>query len=344
MLSIDGSAGEGGGQIIRSSLALSLITGKPFRVYNVRARRERPGLQRQHLTAVLAAAEVGRAKVDGAHIGSREFTFAPGGVAPGGVAPGEYAFDVGTAGSTTLIAQAIIPPLMLAAGPSVVTLEGGTHNVHAPPFEFLERTFLPLVNRTGPRVRIELARYGFYPPGGGRIDLLVEPRAAPQRLDLLELGGVRRTRARALVVKLAPNVGERALHVVREKLGLEGDALQLETSTNALSPNVILTVEIESGHVTEVFTGVGERGVRVETIAGRVCDEAARYVEAGAPVGEHLADQLLVPLALAGGGSFVTGPLSLHTTTNVEVVKMFLPVEITATHLAGGVWKVEVGV
>jgi RNA 3'-terminal phosphate cyclase (ATP) len=238
--------------------------------------------------------------------------------------------------------QAILPPLMLAAAPSVVTLEGGTHNVHAPPFEFLTKTFLPLVNRTGPRVGVELVRYGFYPPGGGRLDVLVEPRESPRRLDVEELGGVRRTEARALVVKLAPSVGERALKVVREKLGWEGEQLRLETSADALSPNVVLTLEVESEHLTEVFTGVGERGVRVETIAERVCDEAARYLEVGAPVGEHLADQLLIPLALAGGGSYVTGPLSLHTTTNVEIVKKFLPVEIETERVAAGRWRIEV--
>jgi len=339
MITIDGSFGEGGGQIIRSSLALALITGKPFRVSNVRARRDRPGLQRQHLTAVNAAAAVGRAHVDGAGVGAREFTFVP-----GEVAAGEYSFPIGTAGSTTLVVQAILPPLMLAAAPSVVTLEGGTHNVHAPPFEFLEKTFVPLVNRAGARVRIELVRYGFYPPGGGRLDVLIEPRAAARRLDITELGGVRRAAARALVVRLAPAVGERALEVVRRRLGWEGDALRLELSQDALSPNVVLTLEVESEHLTEVFTGVGERGVRVETIAERVCDEAARYMRVGAPVGEHLADQLLIPLALSGGGSYVTGPLSLHTTTNIEIVKKFLPVEITTAHIRDELWRVEVSV
>ena len=337
MLKIDGSFGEGGGQIIRSSLALSLITGKPFSVRNVRAGREKPGLQRQHLTAVLAAAEVGRARVEGAHVGSREFTFIP-----GEVAPGEYNFPIGTAGSTTLVVQTILPPLILASASSVVTLEGGTHNVHAPPFEFLEKTFLPIVNRMGAHARIELVRYGFYPPGGGRINVLIEPRTSQQRLDILERGAVRRRRACALVVKLAPAVGQRALDVVRKNLKWDDEELQLELSTNALSPNVVLTLEIESEHLTEVFTGVGERGVRVETIAERVCEEAARYIERGAPVGEHLADQLLIPFALAGGGSYITGPLTLHTTTNIEIVKMFLPVEIETERVDQDRWKVRV--
>lgn len=181
MLAIDGSYGEGGGQIIRTSLALSLITGKPFRIYNVRAKRAKPGLQRQHLTAVSAAAEIGRAKVDGAVVGSQQFTFTP-----GGVIPGDYVFRVGTAGSATLVLQTVLPPLMIASGPSLLTIEGGTHNVHAPPFDFLEKTFLPLVNRMGWHVEAKLDRYGFYPPGGGRLNVLIEPGGARSRLDLSE--------------------------------------------------------------------------------------------------------------------------------------------------------------
>src|SRR5947209_9921690 len=154
MITIDGSTGEGGGQIIRTSLALSLITGKPFRIFNVRARREKPGLQRQHLTAVLSAAEIGSAKVDGAEVKSQAFTFVP-----GQIVPGEYTFSIGTAGSATLVLQTLLPPLMAASAPSMLTLEGGTHNVHAPPFDFLQKTFVPLLNRMGWRVEIELARF-----------------------------------------------------------------------------------------------------------------------------------------------------------------------------------------
>jgi RNA 3'-terminal phosphate cyclase (ATP) len=337
MLSIDGSFGEGGGQIIRTSLALSLITGKPFRVYNVRARRERPGLQRQHLTAVTAAAAIGGAKVDGAHVGSKEFAFVP-----GEVAPGEYKFSIGTAGSTMLVLQAVLPPLLTAGGPSLLLFEGGTHNVHAPPFEFIRKTFLPLVNRMGPNVSVELQRYGFYPPGGGRFNVYVEPARKLTRLDLVERGAILSERACALVVNLPPHIGERELAVVSEQLGWMPDQLDLEASTNALSPGNVLTIDIESNLLTEVFTGVGERGVRAETIASRVVHEAQKYLSVGAPVGEHLADQLLIPLALARGGSYTTGTPSLHTTTNIEVIKKFLSVEIRTTQLSEDVWKIEV--
>lgn len=337
MLSIDGSFGEGGGQIIRTSLALSLITGKPFRIYNVRARREKPGLQKQHLTAVTSAAEIGDARVDGAGPGSKEFTFVP-----GKVTQGDYKFSIGTAGSATLVLQTILPPLMIADGTSTITLEGGTHNVHAPPFDFLEKTFLPLVNRCGPRVSIELERYGFYPPGGGRFKVSVQPASSFQRLDLLERVEIRSRRARARVVNLPTSIAERELGVIAQELQWNEDEMLIEESKNALSPGNVLTIEIESEHLTEVITGMGERGVRAEVVALRAVKEAERYMETGAPVGEHLADQLLIPLALTGGGSYATGPLSLHTTTNIEIIKKFLSVEIKVEQLESEIWKIEV--
>jgi RNA 3'-terminal phosphate cyclase (ATP) len=337
MLTIDGSFGEGGGQIIRSSLALSLITGKPFRIYNVRAGREKPGLKPQHLTAVRAAAEIGGARVDGAEVASSDFTFVP-----GKVTPGQYHFAIGTAGATMLVLQTVLPPLMIADSPSVITLEGGTHNKHAPPFDFLQKAFLPLVNRTGPHVSIELERYGFYPPGGGRMNVYIEPRTQPVRLEIEERGPIQDRCARALVVKLPTSIAERELAVIREHLGWEDEELRIETSANALSPGNVVMIEIRSQHLTEVFTGVGERGVRAETVAEQAATEAANYLAAGAPVGEHLADQLLIPLALAGGGSYTTGQPSLHTTTNIEIIRKFLDVEIKLTPVEGDTWRIEI--
>lgn len=340
MITIDGSHGEGGGQIIRTSLALSLITGKPFRIYNVRARREKPGLQRQHLTAVRAAATIGGAQVEGAEVGSTAFGFHP-----GQITPGDYAFPIGTAGSTMLVLQTLLPPLMIAAAPSTLAFEGGTHNVHAPPYEFIIKTFLPLLGRMGARVTAGLERYGFYPPGGGRFNARIEPASQLNPLDLLTRGAISARRARALVVKLPPTVGERELGVVAARLGWgerAGDELRVETSQNAISPGNVLTLEIESEHLTEIFTGIGERGVRAETVAERAAEEARAYLETDAPVGEHLADQLLIPFALARGGSYATGQPSLHTTTNIEIIKMFLDVEINARPLDGNVWKIEI--
>lgn len=336
MLAIDGSHGEGGGQIIRTSLALSLITGKPFHVKHARANRAKPGLRQQHLTAVRAAATIGNAQVEAA-VGSTEFTFHP-----GTVTPGDYTFNVGTAGSTTLVLQTVLPPLMIAATPSVLRFEGGTHNAHAPPYDFLERTFLPLVSRMGPQILIELGRYGFYPPGGGRFDVFIEPVTHYSRLELTDRGRILAKRARALVVNLPASMAERELQVVKEKMELSDEQLQPEISDNAISPGTAVMIEIQSEHLTEIFTSIGERGIRAEVIAAQAADEALGYLEAQAPVGEHLADQLLIPLALCAGGTFATTKLSLHTQTNIYIIQKFLDVDINVAESTHGTTIIEV--
>jgi RNA 3'-terminal phosphate cyclase (ATP) len=187
-----------------------------------------------------------------------------------------------------------------------------------------------------------LKRYGFYPPGGGRFEVSIEPATECRRLDIPARGPLLTERARALVVNLPPGIGHRELAIVKEQLGWSDDQLLVAVSTNAHSPGNVLTIRIESEHVTEIITGIGERGVRAETVAARAVAEALRYLEIDAPVGEHLADQLLIPMALGGGGSFLTVPLSLHTTTNIFVIKKFLDVRITHAPLRDRVWKVEV--
>src|SRR5688572_20326178 len=197
MLTIDGSMGEGGGQILRSALALSVITGTPFRIANIRANRDRPGLRRQHTTAVRAAAQICGGDVVGAEVDSRELTFRP-----GKVAPGDYTFDIGSAGSTTLVLQTVLPPLLLAGGPSTLVLEGGTHNPGGPPADFVERVFLPVINRMGPRVQLALERPGFAPAGAGRLIVAIEPAARLQPVTLNERGKLIRRRARVVVAGL----------------------------------------------------------------------------------------------------------------------------------------------
>lgn len=329
--------GEGGGQIVRTSLALSLITGKPFRIENVRAGRDKPGLRQQHLTAVRAAATVGSARVDGARVGASEFTFHP-----GEIRPGEYRFDIGTAGSTTLVLQTVLPPLMLAGSGSKLTLTGGTHNAHAPPFDFLQRAFLPLIARMGPVIDLQLVRFGFYPPGGGELSVAIKPSAQLRPLEILSSGGVAGRSARAVCVKLPESVAQRELRVVGNVLGWDDRELCSEVSQNGLSAGNYLCLEFQREQVTEVVTSLGERGVPAEEVARRACEEALGYLAHEAPVGEHLADQLLLPLALAGGGAFQTGPLSLHTITNMEVIGKFLPVRFRTENLERGSVRVSV--
>ncbi len=337
MIVIDGAQGEGGGQIVRTALALSLVTGRPFRIERVRAGRARPGLMRQHLTAVEAAAAIGRAHVEGASVGSSALTFTP-----GTVAPGRYSFSVGTAGSATLVLQTVLPALLSAAGPSTLVLEGGTHNPMAPPFDFLARAFLPLLQRMGPRLSATLDRPGFYPAGGGRFTVEIAP-APLSGLDLLERGPVRARRAKALVAHLPESVATRELQALHEHLGWERTELTAQVVEGSRGPGNVLLAEVESEHVTEVFTGFGEKGVPSEKVADGVIVEIRRYLEAGVPVGEHLADQLLIPLALAGRGSFRTLPLSRHARTQIEILGRFLPVPITATEPQPGMVEVRVG-
>lgn len=345
MLIIDGSRGEGGGQILRTSLALALVTGKPFRIERIRHNRDKPGLLRQHLTAVLAAVEVGAAEVAGAHLGSRELTFTPDTGGALVLRGGEYEFAIGTAGSTTLVFQTVLPALALAAGASTVRLEGGTHNDHAPAYDFLARAFLPLVARMGVTVSSELARHGFYPAGGGAINFRVEPAPKLQPLTLDNRGTVIRREARAAVADLARSIAARELAIIKASLDLDDAETRIERVTDSVSPGNYVCVEIESEQVTELFTAIGARGVTAEAVAETAATEARAYLAAeDAAVGTHLADQLLVPLALAGRGSFTTtAPLSSHTTTNIETIKRFLDLRITAESVSDGVCRIEVG-
>ncbi|HWR83392.1 MAG TPA: RNA 3'-terminal phosphate cyclase [Candidatus Deferrimicrobium sp.] len=324
IIHIDGSFGEGGGQILRTSLALSLVTGKPFHITNIRAGRGKPGLMRQHLTAVEAAARVGAADVEGNSLGSPELTFRP-----QAVVAGQYSFAVGTAGSCTLVLQTILPALLTASEPSHIILEGGTHNPMAPPFDFLIGTYLPIVNRMGPRVAAVLERPGFFPAGGGRMTVEIEPAGALSPITLLERGPVQKQSARAMVARLPRTIAERELEVIRETLALDRNALQVEEVSDSKGPGNVILVEVASRYVTETFTGFGERGVPAEQIAQKTAQAVREYLKAEVPVGRYLADQLLVPLALAGGGSFRTLSPTDHTTTNVEVIKRFLDVDVS---------------
>jgi RNA 3'-terminal phosphate cyclase (ATP) len=337
MIIIDGSFGEGGGQILRSSLALSLITQKPIRIEKIRAGRKNPGLLRQHLTAVNAAAEVGLAEVTGAAIGSQQLTFTP-----QTIRAGEFRFAVGSAGSATLVLQTVLPALLLAGEKSRLVLEGGTHNPFAPPFDYLAKVFLPLLRRMGAEVNVQLDRYGFYPAGGGRFSVDITPCAKLKKLILLERGKPISQSARALVANLPRHIAERELQTVRRKMEWQQSQLHVEETSNSNGPGNLVMIEVEYEQVTEIFTSFGEKNIRAEVVAERAAKEAKEYLKTDAAVGEHLADQLLLPMALGAGGSFTTVKPSLHTTTNIEVIRKFLEVEIITSDLADRVWKVEI--
>lgn len=339
MLTIDGGLGEGGGQILRTSLTLSLCTGQPFRIINIRPHRRKPGLQRQHLAAVRAAAQLGRARVDGARLDSMSLRFVPRQRAQGG----RYEFDIGTAGSTTLVLQTVLPALMIASGSSTLKIEGGTHNPFAPPYEFIEQAFLPVIERMGPRITSRLERVGFFPRGGGTIRATIEPAQELGSITLLERGRLLDVQATVLLSRLPGHIAERELRVIGRGLGLSSSQLHLQQDLDSASPGNAVLIRVRSEHATEVFSAIGERGLRAETVAGRALAEARRYLESTVPVGRHLADQLLLPLALAGGGTFLTLRPSQHTATNIDILRQFSGLPVACEELAADVWKIRVG-
>lgn len=322
MLHVDGSMGEGGGQVLRTALGLSLVTGQPFVIDRIRAGREKPGLARQHLTAVLAAAEIGAANVDGAVLGSQRVRFQP-----TAIHTGSHRFAIGTAGSTTLVLQTVLPALLEAREPTTLQLSGGTHNPLAPSFDFLARVFAPVLRAMGVGLELRLGRHGFAPAGGGTLQATITPaRLQPIELFARRTAGPRL--ARALVAQLHESIAERQLRVVQQRLGFEPEQLRIE-AVEAAGPGNVLLIEFPGDPVGELIAAHGERRLTAEQVADRACDEAAAFLHNGAPVGEHLADQLLIPLALAGGGAFRTLPPSRHARTNAEVIERFLPVRFT---------------
>lgn len=342
MITIDGSFGEGGGQIVRSSLALSLVTGRPVTIDNIRAGRKKPGLMRQHLTAVQAAATIGRAAVEGAAIGSRRFVFRP-----TEVVPGDYQFSISTAGSTTLVLQTVLPALMTAKGESNLTLEGGTHNPFAPPFDFLTRAYLPLVARMGPTITATLKRPGFYPAGGGCFEVNVRPAQSLGRFELTERGPIASRRVRALVANLPRHIAQRECDAIAKKTGWNESCFSVEEVGDSRGPGNVVMIELESEHVTELFTGFGKMGVRAEQVASGVLRDARHYLKADAPVGEYLADQLMLPLGIGawqggGGGTFRTVGLSMHARTHLEILKTFLDIRAEAVQQGRDDWQVEI--
>jgi len=335
MMRIDGSRGEGGGQILRSSLALSCLTGTPVTLVNIRAGRKKPGLLRQHLCGVRAATEISDATVSGDTLGSTELVFRP-----GSVRGGRYTWAVGSAGSAGLVLQTVMPPLWVAEVPSELRVSGGTHNPSSPPAEFLMETFLPLVRSMGPRVDLRLVRHGFFPAGGGVYEVGITPARSLVPLELLHREAVSLS-VHAKVANLARHIGFREVQAACAVLDLDATAQRTE-KVGSDGPGNAIVVRAAAGPVTEVFTGFGRKGVSAETVGRHVAHQAARWLNHDAPVGEHTADQLLIPLAMAGGGCFRTGPLSLHTRTNLDIVQRFLDVRFEVDERDDGTTVVSI--
>jgi RNA 3'-terminal phosphate cyclase (ATP) len=333
MLEIDGSYGEGGGQVLRTSLSLAAITGQPIRIEHIRAKRQKPGLAAQHLTAVRAAATICQAELRGDALGSMSLEFIPSGTAEAG----QYTFDVteaqqgGSAGTVNLVLQTILLPLALATGDSQVTLRGGTHIAHSPPFAYIEQVYLPLLSQMGLKAEVKLNAWGWYPRGGGEVGLRVSGGTTLSGLSLLERGSLQQVRGLAAVTQLPSHIPQRmAMRAenVLHQADLKAQVQPLRERGIGPGAGVFLTAEYEHSHAG--FSAIGRIGLAAEKVAQMACEELLDFHETGAPVDVHLADQLLLPTALATDASqYRVAEISLHLTTNAWVIEKFGLAKIT---------------
>jgi len=320
-IEIDGSFGEGGGQILRTSLALSLLTGKAFHMRNVRAGRSRPGLQAQHLMSVKSAAAIGQAALAGATRGSTDLTFHP-----GAVVPGTYHFAIGTAGATGLVLHTLYLPLALAAGPSDVTIDGGTHVSTSPCFHFLEATWRGYLELLGVHVDVKMRRPGFYPRGGGLLQAHIQPCTQMKGLELPQVERATQVRGISAVAGLPEHIARRQRERAVKELRPLGLAVDIREENWQEGPGTVLTLALNTRPVPTLFFALGERGKPAERVAHEAVAQVIRYLDAEPPaVDEHSADQLLLPLALATGPSqLAVANITSHLTTNTAVISNFI--------------------
>ena len=322
LVTLDGSSGEGGGQILRTALTLSLLTGRPFRIAKIRANREKPGLRPQHLKAVEAAAMLGNAEVVGGSVDSRDLTFRP-----GTLEPRDLRIDIGTAGATALVLQTLHLPLALRApGPIRLTLTGGTYNESAPSFPFLEATWRGYLAAIGLPVSLGMPKAGFYPEGGGRLEAWIEP-ATPRPLVLEDRGELVKVRGMAETIRL-PGVGRRMADRAVECLasrGIEAEVGACQLQGIGPGASIALVAEF-SNAPPATFVGLGKQGKPAEAVADEAVDQLLGHLEAGpTAVDLHSADQILLPLVFAEGRSvFTVAEMTEHLRTNVATILAFL--------------------
>ncbi len=321
VLRVDGAQGEGGGQVLRTALALAAIRGAPVEIHSIRARRKNPGLQPQHLTALTALGQISGARMEGAFLGSQRVLFAP-----GPVRPGEYRFDVGTAGSTALVLQAILLPLALVRGPSRIVLTGGTHVPWSPPADYLREVLLPVLAGMGVRARLEVDRWGFYPKGGGRVVVEIEGSAELRPATLVFRAGALRIRGVSAVANLPRGIAERQQDRALRRLTAEGrtaDIAVIEAGGPGVGSFLMLVADV--GGLPAGFSALGERGKPAEQVADEVVNALLDFLEAEAGCDPHLADQVILPMALAPGTSrLTTSRVTRHLLTTVRIAQQAL--------------------
>jgi len=334
VVEIDGSMGEGGGQILRTSLALSAVTGRPLRIRNIRSARKNPGLGHQHLVCARAAAAVTGGTLEGDAVGSLSLSFRP-----GPVRPGRYTFQVPSAGSSLLVLQTVLPVLASAPGPSEVEIAGGTHNPLAPPFEFIEEVFIPAIRPAGFRVHLDLIRHGFYPRGGGRIRAVFEAREpASAAIRIVERGPLAALRGRAIVSALPRHIAEREARILREE-GIE--ETEIVEAADPAGPGNAVLIHATFENVRAGFAAFGEIGKPAEKVARDAVRVWRAYEKEEGAVDPHLGDQLPIYTALCGEGEYTTTEITLHARTNLEVIDRFLPVRFEVDRSRPGAARIR---
>jgi len=340
MIQIDGSFGEGGGQVLRTALTLSLITDQPFEIFNIRARRKNPGLQPQHLKCVEAALLISNGQAKGDHKGSTHLIFQP-----GSVLPGDYRIDIGTAGSTSLVLHTIYLPLALKANSSSITITGGTHNQWSPCFHFLSRHWLRYLRQMGFDMKLKMDRAGFYPKGDGKIRVEIAPAVDLKPLKLLKRGELKKIDGISAIANLDFNIAERqrgqSLQRL-ERLGYQPQIAIEKMSSRYKGTMMLLQAEFEAGN--GCFTALGAIGKRAEKVADEAVDDLVEYLNAEGCIDKYLADQLILPLSIVKGEStFSTSKVTNHLVTNLEVVKQFLDIEMSVDGEVGEPGVVSIG-
>ena len=336
MLYIDGLQGEGGGQILRTSLSMAMVTGTDIKVENIRAGRAKPGLMRQHLACVKAAQKISNATVSGAEVGSTMIVFKP-----EAVGAGEYEFSVGTAGSTMLIFQTVLPALALAKSESRITFNGGTHNMMAPSYDFIALAFAPLLKRMGIEIEMSLIRHGFYPQGGGKWQVDIKPTERIKPLELIETGDLIGKEAVVTNANIPNHVAIREVKEISKLCGWSVDEVRSE-NVDCMGSGNIVSLRLHYQYCSEVIEHVGKIGLSAERVVRNAVKDLRRYQAKAAVIGEHLADQLMLPMAIGNGGTFRTLKPSLHSKTNRDVIHLFTDKRFTFEELAKDLWEVRI--
>lgn len=346
IVQIDGSYGEGGGQILRTALSLSAIAGRSLEIFNIRAGRKAPGLKPQHLMSAKAAAAVTGGRLEHAELSSRILRFFP-----GAAASGRYCFDVAdikaSAGATGLIFQTIAPVLAFAGGPSEVIIRGGTHVPWSPPADYLKEIFIPAVAKSGIEINMAVRKFGFYPVGGGEVAVAIQQRKKPlQSISLTERGRLERLVLISAVANLPLSIAERQKARTLKRLEIPDLKLQIQSIiTEVPSPGkgTFLFIIAEFENLKAGFIGLGAIGKRAETVADEAADDFLHYLNSAGALDPHLADQMVLYMALASGeSSFTTSRITNHLLTNIWVIEQFLPVHFEVKGMIGEEGRVAV--